>query len=312
MNISVLICTWNNCKRLAITLDSLTKCRIPPGLTWELILVNNNCSDETDTVAAQFQSRLPLKYLKEPRPGLSVARNTAIRQAAGRLFIFTDDDVEFSLEWLAAYWKAYQARPQGFYFGGPIESNFENEQFDRDLLAIAPESVKGLDLGDEEKALLPTRFLLGANWACPAEALKEVGGFDMNVGPNPGLKRIRTGSETIVMQKLIQSGQQGYYLPEARIKHFVKARTCTLNFIATRWVAWGSYQANYYKEHMGGRMLLGCPRWMYRVLLSKWAKWIIKRMTGQKGYPEFAAFKETAGLVQGTREINQAEKMKGV
>lgn len=311
MDISVLICTWNNCKRLAVTLDSLIRCRIPQGLSWELILVNNNCSDETDTVVAQFQSRLPLKYLKESRQGLSVASNTAILQAAGRLLIFTDDDVEFFPEWMMAYWKAYQARPKGFYFGGPIESNFENDQFDRDLLTVAPESVKGLDLGDEEKALPQKRYLLGANWACPAEALKEVGGFDMNAGLNPSLKRIRTGSETIVMQRLNQKGWQGYYLPEARIKHFVKARACELKFLAIRREAWGHYQARYYKEYMGGRMFLGCPRWMYRVLLSNWVKWIIKRVKGEKGYLEYVAFREIVGLIQGTREINQAERVNG-
>jgi glycosyltransferase involved in cell wall biosynthesis len=45
----------------------MARCRVPAGLRWKLIVVANNCTDETEEVAAQFAARLPLVCLKEPR-----------------------------------------------------------------------------------------------------------------------------------------------------------------------------------------------------------------------------------------------------
>ncbi len=66
MDISILICTWNNSKRLRIALDFISHCTIPKGLDWEVVLVNNNCTDDTDKVVEDFSSKLPLKYVNEP------------------------------------------------------------------------------------------------------------------------------------------------------------------------------------------------------------------------------------------------------
>ena len=82
MNVSVIICTWNNCRRLAITLDAISQCVIPPNLQWELVLVNNNCTDETQRVAREFANKLPLVYVEEPQQGLSRAKNKGLRVAS--------------------------------------------------------------------------------------------------------------------------------------------------------------------------------------------------------------------------------------
>lgn len=87
MKISVIICTWNNAKRLAITLQSFTTCSIPDDVTWEVVLVNNNCTDETDQVVGQFKGKLPLVYVREPQQSLSRARNAGLAVATGRLIV---------------------------------------------------------------------------------------------------------------------------------------------------------------------------------------------------------------------------------
>jgi glycosyltransferase involved in cell wall biosynthesis len=74
MDLSIVLCTWNNARRLAVTLDAISRCRVPPTLRWELVLVANNCTDATVDVARGFGGRLPLHHLVEPRQGLSHAR----------------------------------------------------------------------------------------------------------------------------------------------------------------------------------------------------------------------------------------------
>jgi glycosyltransferase involved in cell wall biosynthesis len=47
VNVSVAICTWNRAKLLDPTLDSLAGLRIPDGLDWEVLVVDNGCTDDT-------------------------------------------------------------------------------------------------------------------------------------------------------------------------------------------------------------------------------------------------------------------------
>src|SRR5436309_3023469 len=78
MHATVAICTWNRSQLLRQTLDQFLDLAIPAGMTWELLVVNNNSTDDTDVVLAEFESRLPLRRLFEREPGLSHARNAAL------------------------------------------------------------------------------------------------------------------------------------------------------------------------------------------------------------------------------------------
>ena len=71
----------------------MRKLQIPDGVDWELLVVNNNCTDKTDEVIARHSEVLPLRRLLELKPGLSNARNCAVEAAQGQLLIWTDDDV---------------------------------------------------------------------------------------------------------------------------------------------------------------------------------------------------------------------------
>jgi GT2 family glycosyltransferase len=115
MDVSVIICTWNNCERLAITLDVISHCIVPSDPTWELVFVNNNSVDETKNITTDYSSKLPLVYTEEPQQGLSRARNRGIKVATGNLIVFTDDDTKPCPEWIEVYWNAYMDKPSGFF-----------------------------------------------------------------------------------------------------------------------------------------------------------------------------------------------------
>jgi glycosyltransferase involved in cell wall biosynthesis len=174
-DISVVMATWNNATRLAITLDELSRCRVPPGVRWELILVDNNCSDETPLAAQRWANHLRLVYRHERRQGLSHARNAGIAAAAGALIVFADDDITPCPRWLETYWRAYRERPVGFFFGGRLVPAFESAPLPPELLPFASLPLTGLDWGREPRALAADERFLGANWACPAAALRRAG-----------------------------------------------------------------------------------------------------------------------------------------
>ena len=71
MRITLIVCTYNNCDSLRRTLESLTRLAVPPGVAWEVVVVDNNSSDNTRQVAEDFLGRLPLRYVFEAEQGLA-------------------------------------------------------------------------------------------------------------------------------------------------------------------------------------------------------------------------------------------------
>lgn len=303
----MIICTWNNSRRLAITLGSICRCTIPNGLEWEVVLVNNNCTDETDAVARQFADRLPLVYIKEPNQGLSRARNAGLKVASGELVIFTDDDVEPCSGWIAEYWTAFREKPRGFYFGGPVDTLRETGKMDESLRRLAPLSVRGYDWGTEPRNLRPGEEFIGPNWACPAQGLRSSGGFDVRLGLGAS-DGVRVGEESDLMDRLKESGLSTWYLPRARLVHFVPREKCTLKHIADRREANGHYRALMSAISPNARILWGAPRWVYRKLGVCVARWMWAKARATKGYAEYVAIRHTIGMVKGFREVYHSGK----
>ena len=126
MLITVAICTWNRANLLDRTLDAFKRLEIPAGVDWELLVVNNNCSDDTDNVLGRYEQTLPLQRLFEPTPGHSTARNCAIEAASGEWILWTDDDVLVDPKWLSEYVDAIRSNPDFSFAGGTIEPWFES------------------------------------------------------------------------------------------------------------------------------------------------------------------------------------------
>jgi glycosyltransferase involved in cell wall biosynthesis len=303
MDISVIMSTWNNSHRLKETLEHFSNNLISRNINWELILINNNCRDDTDSVAETYLSRLPIQYIREPRQGLSYARNKGLEYALGQLIILADDDIKPCPEWLIIYWNAYQQKQLGLYFGGPVESEFESLDFDHNLLAVAPSSVKGFNLGTATKILETNEYFIGSNWACPSKALKDLKGFDNERGLNPTSGRVKVGEETDLMIRLNRMEWKGLYLPDAKIRHFVPTRKCSLGHIGSRAEAWGMELSGYeYNLHVKGRMVFGVPIRMYHLALIKYMRWNLKKIRGLRWYEEYMSYREYIGLIKGIRE----------
>ena len=102
MNISVIICTYNRSGSLVRTLESFREVLHPKDAAWELVVVDNNSSDNTREVVDLFieKSGIPCGYVFENKQGLSYARNNGVAEAKGEILSFTDDDVIVDKNWL--------------------------------------------------------------------------------------------------------------------------------------------------------------------------------------------------------------------
>ena len=90
---TVVLCTYNRCEGLALTLDGMTQLDLA-GRPWELVVVDNGSDDATGEVTERFANRLPLRRVVEHERGLSAARNRGLAEAQADLVVFTDDDVD--------------------------------------------------------------------------------------------------------------------------------------------------------------------------------------------------------------------------
>ena len=307
VGLSIILCTWNNATRLGTTLDAIARCFVPDSLFWELVLVNNNCTDHTDEVVARFTGSLPIRYVREPRQGLSCARNAGLKVASGRLILFTDDDVIPGPGWIAEYWKAFQARPSGYYFGGPLESEFEADAPDEELLRVAPPSVKGLGWGPSERELAPGEKFVSANWACPREALDAAGNFDTRFGLDPSSKLVRVGEESELMRRLQEAGWRSWYLPAARLRHFVPAQKSNLRHIVERREASRFCVAAFDSAGvpLGRRPLVTYTRVVLGIVIW-WLSWSYARSRGRNAHVEYVRLRRMIGRMRGIRHRRRA------
>lgn len=276
MDVSVILCTYNNADRLRITLNAFCRLNRPEGVEWELVAVNNNSTDETEHVIHSFADRLPVAYVYEPKQGKSRALNTGLHAAGGDLIVFTDDDVKPSPGWLIAYWDAYRERPEGYYFGGPIESEFEDEPPDDDLLDVAMPSVAGLNYGPEPSE---EDFFVGANWACPSKYLGKVDPFNERLGLRlkAGKEKPSVGEETEVMANLRKNDIKGWYIPEAKIIHYVPDKKCNIEHVVSRMV---EQKVDIESKSKYPSKVFGVPVGMYKAAIEHLISWRFAKMVG--------------------------------
>lgn len=229
---SVVICTWNRCDLLRQTLEQMTRIRAPDGARWELLVLNNNSTDATEAIAKSFESRLPLRYYFEPKPGKSNALNLAIREAKGDYLLYTDDDVLVAEDWMIEYAAAFQRHPDVAIFGGAIDPWFEGEPpaWLPTVLPIVESAyaIRRMPVDAPESSMVANFLPFGANLAL-RKAEQERFLYDPKLGPNADTQM--RGEETAVILKMLESGIKGVWAPRARVRHFLPKHRQTEGFL---------------------------------------------------------------------------------
>ncbi|MBW4522764.1 MAG: hormogonium polysaccharide biosynthesis glycosyltransferase HpsE [Scytolyngbya sp. HA4215-MV1] len=131
MDFTVAICTYNGAKRLPEVLEGLRSQTGTENIAWEVIIVDNNSTDDTRQVIQSYQSQwladCPLRYAFEPEQGAAYARLRAAKEAHGSLIGFLDDDTVPTNHWITAACAFAQVHPQAGAYGSQIHGDFEVE-----------------------------------------------------------------------------------------------------------------------------------------------------------------------------------------
>lgn len=127
--VSFLVCTYNSALRISETLRCLAQQIVIASVPWEVILVDNACTDDTTTVAETYWQQLgtpaPLYIFKQPKPGKNFAVELAFQKAQYRYCCIVDDDNRLDPDYLQTGYNLLETHPQVGILGGPNTGVFE-------------------------------------------------------------------------------------------------------------------------------------------------------------------------------------------
>ncbi|MXN66627.1 glycosyltransferase [Stappia sp. GBMRC 2046] len=123
--ISVVMCTVGKARSAADCVASVLAQTLADGMSLEIVVVDNSASGIAQHwVEAAAAAGDPVRYVHEPRPGISHARNAGVAEAKGEFLAFIDDDEVAEPDWLSNLFRALEAHSADIATG-PVVPVFE-------------------------------------------------------------------------------------------------------------------------------------------------------------------------------------------
>lgn len=275
--LSVIMCTYNRGELLGQAIRSVLVQGDRGTPAFELIVVDNNSTDGTRQIIeaiAAGDSRV--RYVFEPRQGLSFARNAAISRTRAPLVAFTDDDVRVEPDWVAAVVRAFEEHPGAAMVGGrvlPLWPAAPPAWLTRDHWS----PLALVDHGDTAIMITPARAicLVGANVAFRREVFDAIGGFATE------FQRVRESIGSLedhdFLLRLLRTGRTGVYDPRIVVHAEIQPNRLTRRYHRRWHSGHGRFHALLRSELMersNAGTLFGVPAHLYRQALGDVAGWV--------------------------------------
>ena len=272
LDISVIITTYNRCDMLATAIERLLE-QESQRVKYELIIVDNNSTDQTRQVVESFirQGHTNLRYVFEPRQGVSHGRNAGIANSNAEIIAFTDDDVYVQKNWIAGIKRTLDEHPEVDFAGGRTLPHWPSEPptwLTREHwwpLALLDPGDKSFYVNTDNPLCLPT-----ANISFRREVFRLVGLFSPEFSG-------REDHELLV--RLWRAGRQGIYDPELIVTAEVQPERLSKNYHRKWNITTGKFNSLMRLNESidaGGRFvgelpdlvtLFGVPGYVYRRLI---------------------------------------------
>jgi len=230
MKISAIICTYNRERYLKIALNALTKQTLSVK-NFEVIIVNNNSTDNTKEVCKEFalnNKNINVKYFEETSQGLSFARNKGIKESACPIITFLDDDAYIDKDFLKLTVDAFVKNPDVVALGGKILLDYETKKpawsnpFLNSLLGY-------FNLGDKENEFKGKHYSRGSNMSFRKDIFDKTGVFDVRLGRKGG--NLQGSEEKELFERFKKNKYRILYVPDAIVYHWVPEQRTTKDFI---------------------------------------------------------------------------------
>ena len=238
VDISVIIPTLNRRESLEMVLPSLVG-QTFPAEKFEILLCDAGSTDGTDILVEQL--RAPnIRLIQGENKGRAGARNRGIKEATGKLVLFTDADIVADQNLVLSHVDRHHRFPDQAVVGCEIQVNNETQYRDFSLHPAAHARHK------PTRKLLPWHYFLTGNASVRRDTLIEAGMFDEGFS-GYGHEDLELGYR---LQKL---GLKIFYAPEAINYHWHPVpfeEQCQKMFLA------GRSTVRFYRKHKDYRIAL--------------------------------------------------------
>jgi glycosyltransferase involved in cell wall biosynthesis len=234
--VSVIIPTYNRAEMLRVTVNTFLAQSYPAD-RWELILVDNNSSDNTWNVIEDLAARdSRIRPLKERRKGAHFARNSGALAAKGTILYFTDDDMLADPELLERIVEVFDADGKIASVTGKVVPRWETEPPAWVLEHLKNNLLSLNDLGEATIISDDDPGVFSCHQAVRRDVFVAAGGF--NPDTNAGLY---TGdNETGLNIKIRKLGYRFAYVGAAVTQHMIPASRMTQKYLNSRMADQGS------------------------------------------------------------------------
>jgi glycosyltransferase involved in cell wall biosynthesis len=277
-DVSIVMPTYNRGPLLSGAVQSVLAQR--PAITpaFELIVVDNNSTDDTREIIERFaRTDGRVRYVFEPQQGSSHGRNAGIREARAPLVAFIDDDVRAEPEWVAAIVRAFEQYPHANVVGGrvlPIWPVDPPAWLTRDHWS----PLALVDYGDVPAAMDAEHplCLVSANLSLRRHVFDVVGGF----APDLGLVKAGTlGSveDHEFLLRVLRAGNTVFYDPRITVHADIQPNRLARAYHRRWHSGHGYFHARLRSEQMEETRvgtLFGVPAHMYRQAFTDVVGWL--------------------------------------
>lgn len=239
MKLSVIIPTRNRAALLKNTLNSIVGQELDKSI-FEVIVVDNNSTDNTKEVCDEFKDKLNITCFFEAKLGLHNGRHAGMKLAKSEILVYADDDIEALPTWLNGILDSFNLNEKIALVGGNNYPKFEQSppfwlqekwnslcKFGKVL-----EDLSILDFGLEAKEFSPY-YVFGCNFSIRKKILLEAGGFHPDGMPFE-LIEYRGDGETYISEYISKNDYITYFNPKASIHHLVTKDRLTQEYFFKR------------------------------------------------------------------------------
>lgn len=210
--ITVAVCTRNRASALKAAIQSLARLQHDDAFELEVVVIDNDSTDETDHVLAEAQAahhQLSLRVVRETRVGFAYARNRAIAEARGDWIAFFDDDQIADPAWLSELWRVASCQ-QADCVGGAVRL--------QTCGSFVPGHLCKSLLGQTDPRQIECRFDSSfqpgtGSLLIRRRLLDELGGFATD---RPG-----RGEDTRLFDRMRRAGYEGWFAPRSVVHHVI-------------------------------------------------------------------------------------------
>lgn len=264
MEVSIVICCYNSAERIRSTLEHIKEQQLSGGGIFQVVLVDNNCSDQTVQVAQEVwgQCEFELVILKETTPGPEAARRCGINYSQSKYVLCCDDDNWLDANYIVQAYAFMQTRPEYAAVGGwgevvsdsdvEIPDWFEQYQTKYACGHLSP-------VGDVNNLVTAGLFLRKEAWdQLRGHSFRPVLAGRKGSG-------LQTGEDFELTMALRLAGWKLHYSHDLHFKHYMPSVRLTQEYLLNMSEGHGRSRSvlgeyRYALEGAGSK-----PQWMYRL-----------------------------------------------